>query len=260
MEKKNHWLALAIGNSRLHWAWFKELALVETWNTKHLPNAVRPHQLPDLYLSGNLLEQNLSEISVYLASVVSEQTKLWQSYRKSSPISLNQIELSNIYPTMGVDRALAAWGAIAVYERPCLVIDGGTALTFTGVNEQRQFVGGAILPGLRSQSIALQQKTAALPEVQLPTTLPTRWASNTDEAIASGIIYTTISGIRGYIVDWLQQFSTGRVIFTGGDAELLAKYLHFQFPELIESTIIDPNLIFWGVRLVYQQEREIRSI
>ena len=257
MNRKYNWLALVVGNSRLHWAWFKDLTLIETWNTQHLLNEVKSHQLPDLYMSANLIKQCRSPIPVYLASVVPEQTKLWQDYPRLNTLSLKDVGLKNIYSTMGIDRALAAWGAIATYEQPCLVIDGGTALTFTGVNRQKELIGGAILPGLRSQLISLQEKTAALPEVQLRNTLPTRWALNTDEAIASGVIYTAIAGIYSYIIDWLQLFPTGKIIFTGGDAQLCSRYLQLQFPELIEQTIIDPNLIFWGIRLVYQQQREI---
>ncbi len=155
---------------------------------------------------------------------------------------------------MGVDRALAASGAIALYRQPCLIIDGGTALTFTGVNRGKQFIGGAILPGLRSQLISLNQKTSALPAIELPQTLPNRWASSTDEAIASGIVYTAIASIQGYINDWLEQFPQGKIIFTGGDAELLSKYLHLVSPDLARSIAIEPNLVFWGIRLLYERQ------
>ena len=254
MNYKYDWLALAVGNSRLHWARFEGLTLIETWDTKHLTNAVKPHQLPNLCMSANSSER-LLEIPVYLASVVPEQTALWREYHQLNLLSLNDVELSDIYPTMGIDRALAAWGGISNYQQPCLVIDAGTALTFTGVDRQK-LIGGAILPGLRSQLITLQQKTAALPQVQLRDSLPPRWASNTADAIASGIIYTAIAGIYSYIMDWLQLFPTGKIIFTGGDGKLCSKYLQLQFPE-IEQTIVDPNLIFWGIRLVYQQQRKI---
>ncbi|MGF1588453.1 MAG: pantothenate kinase [Pleurocapsa sp.] len=255
MENKYIWLALAIGNSQLHWAWFKHHTLIETWNTPHLSNVVKPDQLPQLFLSSNLIKQDLSNIPIYLASVVSRQTQLWQNYHQLNLISLKDLKLSNTYPTLGIDRALAAWGALTIYHQPCLVIDGGTALTFTGIDEPGQFIGGAILPGLRSQLTTLKQKTAALPKIELPATLPPRWATNTDQAIASGIIYTVIFGIHGYIVDWLNKFPDGLVIFTGGDAELLSQYLHLQFAELAQQTIIDHNLIFWGMRLIYEQQR-----
>lgn len=151
---------------------------------------------------------------------------------------------------MGIDRALAIWGAAATYGYPCLVIDGGTALTFTGVDLQRQLVGGAILPGLRTQFKSLRQATAALPEINLPQTLPTRWALATDKAIASGVIYTVIAGIESFIVDWYQSFPQSKLVLTGGDAEILNYYLQNQFSKLPISTIVDSNLVFWGMKLI----------
>ena len=253
MENERNWLALAIGNSRLHWGWFKQQNLVEVWDTPHLANPVRRDRLPHP-IQGNLTRQGLNNLPVYLASVVTDQTKLWQDYDNLTLVSLKDIELINIYPSLGVDRALAAWGAVSTYNQACLVIDGGTALTFTGVDSQGKLIGGAILPGLRSQLLSLQQKTAALPEIQLPDSLPPRWALNTEQAIASGIIYTAIASIQGYIVDWLRQFPDSQVIFTGGDGELLSRFLHQQFPYLGVQTTVNRELIFQGIRLVYEQQ------
>lgn len=255
MENKENWLALAAGNSRLHWGWFKHYTLVDTWDTPHISNTIQLSQLPQLFFSANLInqiiKQSLLDVPIYLASVVSHQTELWQDYAQLNLISLQDIKLTNLYPTIGIDRALATWGAIATYHQACLVIDGGTALTFTGVNEQGKLIGGAILPGLRSQLLTLKQKTAALPEIELPNHLPLRWALDTDTAIASGILYTAISGIHDYILDWLGQFPSSQVIFTGGDGELLLRSLHQQFPELATKALVDSQLIFEGIKLVY---------
>ena len=253
MENEHNWLALAIGNSRLHWGWFQQQILIKTWDTPHLKNLVKSSHLPHLFLHRDLTRQGLTNLSVYLASVVTNQTKYWQNYTNLNLISLSDIDLTNIYPGMGVDRALAVWGAISIYEQACLVIDGGTALTFTGVTEHKKLIGGAILPGLRSQLLSLNQKTSALPEIVLPDNLPPRWALDTDTAIASGILYSAIASINNFITDWLQQFPNSKIIFTGGDGKLLAKLLLQQFPQLIEQITVNLNLAFQGLKLVYQQ-------
>ena len=254
MEHEYNWLALVVGNSRLHWAWFRHLVLVKTWDTSHLTISVKPYQLPHLMLDSDLVRQDLTHLSVYLASVVANQTEHWQDYGNLTFISLPDIKLTNTYPTMGIDRALAVWGAISTYQQACLVIDGGTALTFTGVDRTGRLIGGAILPGLRSQLLTLKQKTSALPEIKLPDSLPPQWALDTDTAIASGILYSAIAGIHSYIIDWLQQFPTTQIIFTGGDGEVLLRFFHQQFPDLTDKTIVDPNLVFQGIKLVYQQK------
>ena len=254
MEHKYDWLALAVGNSRLHWAWFRHLTLIKTWDTHHLAISVKSYQLPHLVLHGDIVERDLTNLPVYLASVVSNQTQYWQHYNDLTQIHLKDIKLTNVYPTMGVDRALAVWGAISIYQQACLVIDGGTALTFTGVDETGKLIGGAILPGLRSQLLSLKQKTSALPEVKLPNHLPPQWALDTDSAIASGILYSAIAGIHSYILNWVEQFPNTQIIFTGGDGEILSRFLDRQFPNLAKKTVVEPNLIFQGIKLVYQQK------
>lgn len=257
MKREDNWLALAVGNSRLHWAWFHHHTLVKTWDTHHLPISIKPKQLPHLFLHSDLVRQGFNNLSVYLASVVSRQTEYWQHYNNLVLIRLKDLKLTNTYPTMGVDRALAVSGAIAIYNKACLVVDGGTALTFTGVDADGKFVGGAILPGLRSQLLSLQQKTAALPEVQLPDLLPPRWAMDTDTAIASGILYTAIAGVQSCVVDWLRQFPQSQIIFTGGDGAILSRFLQQQYPKLSSEIVVDSNLVFQGIRLVYQQRENL---
>ena len=254
MENEGDWLALAVGNSRLHWGWFRLHTLVETWDTPHLTSSVKSSHLPYLYLHSNLVKQDLCYLSVYLASVVAHQTECWHDYGNLNLISLKDIGLTNTYPTIGVDRALAAWGAVSTYNQACLVIDGGTALTFTGVNQQGKLIGGAILPGLRSQLLSLKQKTSALPEIKLPDSLPPRWALDTDRAIASGVVYTAIASIYSYIVDWLGQFPNSQIIFTGGDAKSLSEFLHQQFPDIAQQTTVDLKLVFQGIKLVHERQ------
>ena len=236
MEASSKWLALMIGNSHLHWAYFEQNILIKTWQTNHDSIANFP-----------------ANIRLYLASVVPEQTKLFLDYPYLKLLQLADIPLKNLYPTLGIDRALAVLGSGEIYGFPSLVIDGGTALTFTGVNQDRELIGGAILPGLGLQFQSLSVKTAALPRLNLPQSLPNRWAMNTEDAIASGIIYTLLSGIMSFIEDWLKQFPNSKIIFTGGDGERLLSYLNEIYPDIANDCKFDPNLIFWGMRSLRNQ-------
>ena len=238
-----------MGNSRLHWAWFQGEILEETWNSEHLSTALVKGKLPEEILPPHLIAQSPNQLPLYFASVVPKQTAFWQNYPNAKLIALEHLPLGGIYPTMGIDRALAVWGAGETYGFPCLVIDGGTALTFTGADSDRLLVGGAILPGLRLQLQSLAVKTAALPEVKLPEQLPQRWALDTPGAIESGVIYTVLAGIRDFIRDWREQFPDSQVVLTGGDSALLLSYLQVQHPAIAQRVVVDSNLIFWGIRL-----------
>ncbi|MDJ0660543.1 MAG: pantothenate kinase [Crocosphaera sp.] len=246
-KTSKEWLGLMIGNSRLHWGYFQGKILQNTWDTNHI------HQVVNfLHLPHNCLLAHLSPtLPLMVASVVSSQTQLWQNYKKFKLIKLEDIPLNNLYATIGIDRALAALGAGERYQFPCLVIDAGTALTFTGIDSDRNFIGGAILPGLKLQVDSLSNQTAALPNIELPKKLGDRWANNTEDAIMSGILYTVLSGLKTFIDDWLIKYPNSKIVLTGGDAEKLYDYWQQVNYEQWENLIVDQNLIFWGMRSLY---------
>lgn len=250
MSSQSNWLGLMIGNSRLHWASFSEARINITGDSEHL-KAWDDQQLPDLLAHGSL--------PLAIASVVPSQTEIWQNYCHAHIITLADIPLQGIYPTLGIDRALAIWGAGTHLGWPILVIDAGTALTFTGADRQKYLQGGAILPGVKLQFASLAEKTAALPTIDLsvnlpgnlpsnlPINLPERWARNTPDAMQSGIIYTLLASIRDYVNTWLRQFPDSHIVITGGDRTLLLNYLQ-SFDQVLGKKIIDaPHAIFWGM-------------
>jgi len=186
---------------------------------------------------------------IWLISVVPEQTQAWQTELQQRGYAIERLTLADLplqatYPTLGIDRALNCVGALWQHHAPCLVVDGGTALTYSAVEPdtsqvgQRfgQFLGGAILPGLRLQYQALGQQTAQLPWLNTLSTLNPasrplpRWAKETTTAIQSGILYTIGAGLAATIADWLHQYPAGHILLTGGDAPLLqaALTLHLQ--------------------------------
>ena len=259
--KDLNWLALSVGNTRLHWAWFTGSALEASWDTPHLP-AAAAQQLISAQFDAQVWSE-VGEVPVlpanagstqpsglWIASVVPEQLQLWLSWAGSRAITLERVPLRGVYPTLGIDRALAVWGAGTQLGWPVLVIDAGTALTLTGANGSQQLVGGAILPGLRLQLMSLAQKTAALPAVELAGALPPRWAADTPNAIASGVIYTALAGLRDFMENWWQQFPESAVVLTGGDSTTLHTYLKSFSPETAAKVTADPHLIFWGMRSI----------
>ena len=224
-----------LGNSHSHYAHFLGMQLQETWHIEPLT----PEQ-------AGLRFRLLGQVPLYIASVVPDQTELWQNYNHSQLIQLEDIPLKKLYPTLGIDRALALLGLLGNYAKAGLVIDAGTALTLTGVNPQAELVGGAILPGLRLQFDSLHNRTAALPQVELPTSLPERWARNTDEAIASGILYSVLAGLVRAIEEWHSQYPQSAILITGGDGQYL--FQHLKNYASCTDLIYVEDLVFLGIR------------
>ena len=265
MSENQEWLGLMIGNTRLHWGYFVGAILQKTWDIdriQELENQGNIHgETTVIKLLKNTLEtQDIkfhNQMPLLIASVVPQQAALWQTYSWSDMITLDKLPLQGLYPTLGIDRALAVLGAGTRFGWPVLVIDTGTAITFTGADVQKKIVGGSILPGLRLQLSSLMAGTAMLPLVDIPVELPPRWAKETATAIQSGVIYTVLAGIKSYIVAWRKEFPQGKIVFTGGDRTLLLTHFKKLFPEL-SATIIDaPEVIFWGMAKIWHQISQV---
>ncbi|WP_308253218.1 pantothenate kinase [Geminocystis sp. GBBB08] len=240
----NNWLGLIIGNSRLHWCYFQDEKIQQTWNTSQAESLA---ELPHI-LDKTLYSYLKAQIPLYIASVVPSVTKIYLSLPQTTIINPNILPLQDIYSTMGVDRILALWGAGCTYGFPCLVIDSGTALTFTGADEDKKLIGGAILPGVKLQLQTLFFNTAALPEVEIIREIIPRWAKNTPCAIQSGVIYTLIATIGDFSQDWLTKYPESNIILTGGDALLLFQYLEVILPDISNKIVLNSHLIFLGIQ------------
>jgi type III pantothenate kinase len=262
------WLALSIGNSRYHWAWFLDGQMQSSWDAAYFSDDMLSQLVSANLTNSDLLELlpidlqhqlateqiNITQLPIYLASVVPSQTEIWQQLDRVKQLTLADIPLLNLYPSLGIDRALAIFGAGETYGYPALVIDGGTALTMTGVDDRQSLIGGAILPGLRLQFRSLSIGTAALPELELPVRLPARWGENTSDAIASGILSTITAGIKEFILDWERLFPHSSILFTGGDGEILFSYLQSILPKSLTCRVrVDRSLLFQGIAQIVAQ-------
>ncbi len=225
------WFGLMLGNSRRHWAKFVGTTVLKAWDEE---NTV---QLPPL----------TDHLPLLIASVISEQTSYWATSPQVRVLTLADVPLKGMYSTLGIDRALAVFGGGTCYGWPILVIDAGTALTFTGADTEQRLVGGAILPGLGLQQSSLAQKTSALPAIEFSQDLPQRWAKDTSQGIQSGIIYTLLAGMLDFIKAWQTEYPQSSIVITGGDCNRLHSYFTKLFPDNNAHLVVDPHLIFRGM-------------
>src|SRR6185503_4932210 len=99
---------------------------------------------------------------------------------------------------LGVDRIVDGVAAMNKYGAPCIVVDFGTATTFNAIGKDKEFLGGAISPGLFTCAEALFQRAAKLPRVEF---VRPRMAigSSTVEAMQSGLYYGYARLVDGMI-------------------------------------------------------------
>lgn len=148
--------------------------------------------------------------------------------------------------TTGVDRLLSSLAATKRSPgRAVFVIDCGSAVTVNLTTADRVFQGGAILPGRRLMTSALQKGTAALPSAPLDG-VPSALGRSTIAAIQSGVYFSVVGGIDRLIEEMTRQAlpsegATEPAIFlTGGDAELFG-------PGLKTTVTTVPYLVLEGL-------------
>ena len=127
---------------------------------------------------------------------------------------------------LGVDRWLAVVAAYHKYQRACLVLDFGTALTADFVDHSGVYLGGMIVPGVELMRSTLMQKAqrlnVAVVDEALEFHLPQK---NTSSGIEVGIRLMIKGFIEEQLVIASQQFSGEfETILVGGDADLLEAF------------------------------------
>ena len=88
---------------------------------------------------------------------------------------------------IGTDLICNAVEAYNIYKKSCIVVDFGTALTFTAIDKNGNIEGVAITPGLGTAVTSLFSNTAQLPSVPLEAP-PSSLGKNTIHSIQAGIV------------------------------------------------------------------------
>lgn len=145
---------------------------------------------------------------------------------------------------VGADRIANALAALERHPGDAIVVDFGTATTFDCVTADRRFIGGAIMPGLRTSAEQLVRKAAKLTATEL--VAPERAIGRrTDEHIRAGVLFGTADAIDGMVRRIRAEWPGGgipRVIATGGLAAQIA-------PLTTSVTIVDADLTLHGLRI-----------
>ncbi len=150
---------------------------------------------------------------------------------------------------VGADRIVNAVAAIHDYGSPLIIVDFGTATTYCYINEKKQYMGGAIAPGIGISTEALYSRAAKLPRIEIarPEGII---GKNTVSAMQAGILFGYVGQVEGIVKRIKEQAKDSpTVIATGGLAGLIAK-------ESAAIDIVDPFLTLKGLQLIYKRNME----
>jgi type III pantothenate kinase len=152
---------------------------------------------------------------------------------------------------VGADRIANAIGAINAFpNKNIIIVDMGTATTLCAITKTRDYLGGAILPGLRLSMEALKSNTAKLMEVNIEIP-PSYLGRTTRESIQSGLYFGQLGALKEIISGYKKDIFNNdavMVIGTGGFSQLYKDQALFD--------VIVPDLVLQGMYKAHEYYAE----
>ncbi len=112
---------------------------------------------------------------------------------------------------LGSDMVVNAVAAIQEYPLPLILVDLGTATTFSVINQNSEYIGGAIVPGVRVALDALVTRTSQLPRIGFEE--PQKVIGvNTIECMRSGVVLGAASMVDGMIYRMEQELQASATV------------------------------------------------
>lgn len=251
-------LCLDVGNSHLFGGVFDEDKLLIRF--RHQSKAVTSDEI-GVFLKAVLRENNVDPALVSNIAMCSVVPNIDYSLRSAcikyfacDPFIVQSgiktgLKINYRNPIeVGADRITTAIASSALFPNTNIInIDFGTATTVCAITEDKRYLGGAIMPGLRLAMESLQSHAAKLPSVEILKPLSVVGRS-TIESIQSGLYMSTLGACRELISKVKQEAFHGKtckVIATGGFAAL------FEGQGIYDINL--PDLILDGLRIALRQ-------
>src|SRR6266550_484316 len=249
-------LALDVGNTETTLGLFQGERLAAHWRL-----TTTPFRTPDEWASAitaYLIQAGHSTQEVraaIVASVVPQVTgSVCDAVERATTVRPQVVDARSRLPitldveeplTVGADRIVNTLAASQLFHRDTIVVDFGTATTFDCITGDGRFLGGVIMPGVRTASDELVRRTAKLPATEL--TPPERVIGRrTEDCIRAGVLWGNADAVDGIVrrivAEWPAKQARPLVIATGGLASLVV-------PLTKEIESVHPDLTITGLQI-----------
>lgn len=231
-------LVIEVGNTNIKYALFEGLDIIKRYtqptSNKTLVQDILNHKIDRAILAGS---GDMSDI-------------LWENLKCPRYVfdrtMIKDMEIAYHTPeTLGQDRLLNAYAVSHDFpNRNSLIIDCGTCITTTFLDEKNRLQGGSISPGVAMRFKALHHYTARLPLVAFDRAYhPSLLGMNTPSSIESGVLVGAIDEIVARMEAMRSVYPNLNIIMTGGDA------LFFQ-NKIKNEIFVDSHLTLRGLNFV----------
>jgi type III pantothenate kinase len=235
-------LVIDIGNSFTKIAVFKQDDLLHIEQHKDAVNGAIEKILND-YDINKVIISSVKKEKAEWQLMLEEKTSLVNFSREMTKGITNHYQTPG---TLGLDRLAAVIGARHLIPgESCLIIDGGTAITYDWVDADGNYFGGSISPGLNMRYRALNSYTDGLPLIGADESFALGYGNNTETAIRSGVQNGIKYELTGFIESYKNDMQDLNIILSGGDG--------IFFDTLLKNSIfapyikIEPYLVLKGL-------------
>ncbi|WP_416896805.1 MAG: type III pantothenate kinase [Minwuia sp.] len=227
-------LAIDAGNTNTTFAVFDGDEIVGEWRSG--TNAARTADEYAVWLSAlmGLSDLKFGDIdSAIIASVVPQSLfnlrTLCRRYCNCEPLVVGEEDVDigikvmiKRHRDVGADRLVNAVGAHILYGGPAIILDFGTATTFDVIDDNGNYHGGVIAPGINLSLQALHMAAAKLPRIAVER--PSKViGDDTESAMLSGVYYGYVGLIEGLVARIKQDYGAPmKVLATGGLAVMFS--------------------------------------
>lgn len=249
-------LAIDAGNTNIVFGLHNGKEWIHEWRFNTLP--IKSQAAYEMFLRLNFLEENLKleEVDgIVVSSVVPQLFDVLNNFTKQligkaplfiGPSVYDKLPITTQNPhEIGTDLISNAVAGKVLHGGQVIIVDFGTALTFTIVDKEGNIKGVNIAPGLKTAITALVGQTAQLPDV--PLELPDSViGTNTTMAIQNGVLWGYVSMVEGMLDKIEKELGQSyQVVATGGLSSILHP-LHDRFD------VVDRHLTLEGLRVIYE--------
>ena len=247
-------LAIDIGNTNIVFGVNNQNGWEKVWRIQTYPFKTADEYeviFRSLITNGKICKNSFDQIilSSVVPALINEFTKMTVNITGKKPVivgpeTYHKLPLKIINPyEIGTDLVANSVAAFTKYKKDVMIIDFGTALTFTTVSKEGEILGVSIAPGLRTAIKSLAGNTAQLPHVQLEVP-PSAIGTNTIHAIQAGVLIGYTGLIEHMIAQTEKKLNKKLfVIATGGLSAVLAK-------ETNKIDIIEENITLDGLKVI----------
>ena len=241
-------LLVDIGNTRLKWGTLRDGRIATGEPQLHNTTGLK-RNLHSAWRNIQPSPQRLAISCVgpdsVLVQVIETAMQLWPLLEiipvKSESVACGVFNGYDFPEKLGVDRWLCLIAARNLWQTPLFIVDCGTAITIDFMDERGHHQGGVISPGITLMKQSLSKGTSALPFTGRVCSVGL--ARTTEEAIFSGTLLAATGLIKTALS--YRQAQLPQLVLTGGDAELVARYLEY------EATVV-PDLVLHGLSRILE--------